>query len=207
MPANFLMLALLWTGYCAIHSALISVTATRFFRNALGGGYRFYRLLFNIFSAITLALLILYSRAPQFQRPPLFVWSGNWRLLQYCLAALGLALVLAGARHYDMRQFLGIRQIRSDASIGMTQSGNLNRTGILGVIRHPWYTAVLILLWVGDLDPVAITINLVLSVYLVAGTLLEERKLVLEFGDEYRKYQEEVSMFVPLKWLNARFRR
>jgi protein-S-isoprenylcysteine O-methyltransferase Ste14 len=42
----------------------------------------------------------------------------------------------------------------------------------------------------------------VLSAYLVIGTLLEERKLVLEFGDKYREYQRQVSMFIPLKWRN-----
>ena len=43
--------------------------------------------------------------------------------------------------------------------------------------------------------------NGVLSVYLVVGTILEERKLVLEYGQVYRQYQHEVSMFVPWRWL------
>jgi hypothetical protein len=44
----------------------------------------------------------------------------------------------------------------------------------------------------------------VLSAYLVVGTLLEERKLVIEFGEESRRYQSRVSMFIPVKWLTAR---
>jgi protein-S-isoprenylcysteine O-methyltransferase Ste14 len=198
------LLAALWTAYGAAHSALISLTATRLFRKALGSGYRFYRLGFNTFSAFTLVLLILYSRSPRFHGETVFAWSGHWRILRYTLIAVGAALVISGARHYDMRQFLGIRQIRSHASIGMTQSGHFDRTGILGLVRHPWYTAVFILLWTGDQNAAAITINLVLSAYLVIGTILEERKLVLEFGDEYRRYQKEVSMFIPFGWLNAR---
>jgi beta-lactamase class D len=50
-------------------------------------------------------------------------------------------------------------------------------------------------------------VNLVLSAYLVIGTLLEERKLMLEFGKEYRDYQGRVSMFLPIKWLNPRQRK
>jgi protein-S-isoprenylcysteine O-methyltransferase Ste14 len=46
--------------------------------------------------------------------------------------------------------------------------------------------------------------NGVLTVYIFVGTLIEERKLVHEFGDAYRSYQERVSMFVPLKWIRRR---
>jgi protein-S-isoprenylcysteine O-methyltransferase Ste14 len=38
----------------------------------------------------------------------------------------------------------------------------------------------------------------------VIGTILEERKLVREFGEPYREYQRNVSMFFPYKWLKAR---
>jgi protein-S-isoprenylcysteine O-methyltransferase Ste14 len=33
------------------------------------------------------------------------------------------------------------------------------------------------------------------------GTILEEQKLVEEFGDEYRAYQKKVSMLFPMKWI------
>jgi protein-S-isoprenylcysteine O-methyltransferase Ste14 len=102
-----------------------------------------------------------------------------------------------------MVQFLGIQQIRKDsARSAMTASGDLDDTGVLGLVRHPWYLAVFIFLWTSDLNVAAITVNLVLSAYLIVGTLLEERKLVIEFGEEYRRYQGRVSMFIPLKWLS-----
>jgi protein-S-isoprenylcysteine O-methyltransferase Ste14 len=47
----------------------------------------------------------------------------------------------------------------------------------------------------------------ILSGYLVIGTLLEERKLVLEFGDKYKLYQRQVSMFIPLRWLGSKLHR
>jgi protein-S-isoprenylcysteine O-methyltransferase Ste14 len=54
------------------------------------------------------------------------------------------------------------------------------------------------------MDMAALAGNCVLTVYIVVGTLLEERKLVHEFGDAYRNYQRRVSMFVPLKWIRRR---
>ncbi len=86
----------------------------------------------------------------------------------------------------------------------MTESGEFDSSGVLSVVRHPWYLAVFILIWAQDLDPVRITVNAVLSVYLLIGTLLEERKLVLEFGNKYKTYQRQVSMFIPLKWLRSK---
>jgi len=44
---------------------------------------------------------------------------------------------------------------------------------------------------------VDIIVNSILTVYIIIGTLLEEKKLVLEFGDYYIKYQREVPMLIP----------
>jgi protein-S-isoprenylcysteine O-methyltransferase Ste14 len=68
----------------------------------------------------------------------------------------------------------------------LATGGGIDSSGVLGLVRHPWYTAVVLLLWAGDLDMTALVGNGVLTVYIVVGTLLEERKLVYEFGDAYR---------------------
>ncbi len=202
---DLILLALLWISYCVVHSGLISITVTDFFKRRLGGKYRFYRLFFNIFSLSTLIPLIIYSNAVGSKTELLFAWEGYRRIIQYCLIVLAAVLVLAGSRHYSMRQFIGIQQILRRRSTGaITASGKFDSSGILSVVRHPWYLAVFILLWANDLNLVGIIVNMVLSVYLVIGTLLEERKLVLEFGDKYKLYQHQVSMIIPLKWLRSR---
>ncbi len=205
MIFDYLFLALLWTAYCAIHSALISISVTGWLKSVLASRYRFYRLFFNLFSTVTLVPLVMYSHSARFNSEPLFTWSGDWQILRYFLVGLGVVLVVTGARHYSILQFLGIQQIRKASAGGaMTGSGDFDDRGVLGIVRHPWYSAVFILLWTGDLNAAAIAVNLVLSAYLVVGTLLEERKLVIEFGEEYRRYQGRVSMFIPVKWLTDR---
>ncbi len=205
MVPGFVLLALLWAAYCAVHSVLISISVTNWFKAVLADGYRFYRLFFNIFSIAALIPLVVYSKSERFNSEPLLVWSGHWWIVRYPLIVLGVALVVSGARHYAMQQFLGIDQIRKKAvHSAMTGNGDFDDTGVLGFVRHPWYVAVFLLLWTRDLNAAEITVNLVLSAYLVLGTLLEERKLAIEFGEEYRRYQHRVSMFVPLKWLGAR---
>jgi len=104
-----------------------------------------------------------------------------------------------------MLHFFGMKQIlQGRAGNAMTDSGELDSSGILGIIRHPWYLAVFILLWAQDLNLAKIIINLVLSAYLLIGTLLEERKLVLEFAEQYKLYQRRVSMFIPFQWLASK---
>jgi len=200
---NYILLSILWIVWCVIHSALTSITVTDLFKRAMGDKYRFYRFFFNTFSVATFVPLAMYSRL--FTTEPLFTWEGYMHIIRYCFIVLAAGLLLAGAHHYSILQFLGIQQIlQKRFGISMTESGEFDSSGILSVVRHPWYLAVFILLWARDLDSVRITVNAVLSVYLLIGTLLEERKLVLEFGDKYKLYQRQVSMFIPLKWLRSK---
>jgi protein-S-isoprenylcysteine O-methyltransferase Ste14 len=42
-----------------------------------------------------------------------------------------------------------------------------------------------------------LVINTLLTLYVLIGTWLEERKLVLEFGEAYLRYQRQVPMLIP----------
>ena len=196
---RYLLLAVAWTAYCTVHSAMISETATGFLKRRLGDGFRFYRLVFNSVAVLTLIPVLWYSHS--LRQEAIFRWEGVWLLPRYLLLASGILLVVAGGRHYSLGQFLGVSQLRGPSSGGLASGGGIDSRGVLGLVRHPWYTAVVLLLWAGDLDMSALVGNGVLTAYIVVGTLLEERKLVHEFGDAYRSYQRRVSMFVPLKWL------
>ena len=103
---DYILLSLLWIGYCVVHSALISITVTYFLERTLGDKYRFYRLFFNTFSVGTLVPLLMYSNSVRWKTELLFTWEGHLRIIQYCLIALAAILVLTGARHYSMLQFL-----------------------------------------------------------------------------------------------------
>ena len=187
---EYLLLALAWTAYCTLHSAMISESATRVVKRGLGNGYRFYRLFFNVVAVVTLIPILWYAQS--MRGGPIFVWTGGWLVLRYVLLACGVVLVVAGGWHYSLWQFVGISQLRGPSSGGIATGGGIDSSGVLGLVRHPWYTAVVLLLWAGDLDLAAVVGNGVLTAYIVIGTLLEERKLVHEFGDAYRDYQQRV---------------
>jgi methanethiol S-methyltransferase len=202
---SYAILILLWGAWCALHSAMISTTVTEYVKRKLERGFRFYRLFFNVLAAVTLVPVLLYDRS--FHEPPLVHWDGTLRVVQGLLLGTSLFLFLAGLQHYDMAQLVGVRQAkRENSARPIGDNGRLHKTGILGVTRHPWYLATMILIWSLDISMADLARNTVLTAYLILGAALEERKLVLEFGDEYRDYQRGVSMLFPWKWLRGRTR-
>jgi protein-S-isoprenylcysteine O-methyltransferase Ste14 len=71
-------------------------------------------------------------------------------------------------------------------------------------VRHPMYLLVLLMIWAQpDLTVDRLLFNLLWSGWLVVGSVLEERDLVVTFGEDYREYQRRVPMLLPVK---GRFR-
>ena len=197
---KMVMLAVLWIIWCALHSGMISVTTTGYLKRWLGKRFRIYRLVFNLVAIVTVIPVMVYEQ--QLRGPMLFRWEGFLILFQVILLISAILLFLAGARHYDLLQFSGVRQIKTGSSHNaLTETGELDTTGILDITRHPWYLGGILIVWTRDIDISALVANIILTLYFIVGTVLEERKLLIEYGDDYRRYQEKVSMLIPIKWL------
>ncbi|HUL22794.1 MAG TPA: isoprenylcysteine carboxylmethyltransferase family protein [Thermodesulfobacteriota bacterium] len=126
-------------------------------------------------------------------------------IAKYLLLVTSLSLFVAGAKHYNLSQFLGIHQIKTGRTDQTLSKGyTFDKSGILGMIRHPWYTASIMVVWARDLSLPDLLINIVVSAYFIIGTNLEERKLLREYGEKYREYQQTVSMFIPYKWVKRK---
>ncbi|MCJ7783453.1 MAG: hypothetical protein MUP41_05930 [Desulfobacterales bacterium] len=203
LPVKHVFVVLLWILWCTLHSTLIATPVKDYLRKKLGDWFRFYRLFFNAVSLATLIPVLYYSLS--IQRTPIFLWERHLMIVKYLLLATSITLFVAGGRHYSMSEFFGIRQIKTGrANPALSEYDTFNTSGILGAIRHPWYTASLMAIWARDITLSTLLINIVISAYFVVGTILEERKLLLEFGEKYREYQKNVSMFLPYKWLKAK---
>jgi protein-S-isoprenylcysteine O-methyltransferase Ste14 len=73
-------------------------------------------------------------------------------------------------------------------------------TGIHRYMRHPLYSGTFLAIWgLWVLWPSAslLIANAVITIYTLLAIRLEEEKLVAEFGDQYRLYQQKVPKLIP----------
>ena len=67
-------------------------------------------------------------------------------------------------------------------------------------VRHPLYFLVLLLIWsCPDLTVDRLFFNFLWSAWIYVGTILEEKDLVSDFGEDYRQYKRKVPMLMPWK--------
>jgi methanethiol S-methyltransferase len=194
---KYLLTASLWTGYVTLHSFLISTRFTNLMTRLLKDYYAFYRLFYVLISFILIVPLINYTS--QLDDKIIITYESPLSVVQYILIYGSLLMFFwAFFFNYDSLSFFGIRQILNfGKEKKINPSEGIKRKGLLGIMRHPMYLALIIYLWCQTYRVVDIVTNTLLTIYVIIGTILEERKLVLEFGEEYIKYQKEVPMLIP----------
>jgi protein-S-isoprenylcysteine O-methyltransferase Ste14 len=201
---KYLLLALMWAGYCALHSYLISIRFTNMLNRVLKKYYSFYRLFYVLISIFLLIPLLNFSE--QSDNNVIIIYGHYLDILRTVLTYGSLLMFIwAFFIDYDFLLFFGFRQI---LNFGKTQvqkpSEGFKKSGLLGIVRHPMYLALIVYLWCQTFKMADIVVSTVLTIYIIIGTMLEEKKLVLEFGETYIKYQEEVPMLIPFTKIKRR---
>ncbi len=186
--------------YFLIFAAIHSLLATDYIKNKverlLKEKFRFYRLLYTIISFPTFAPAFLVwlkytSLTPLVYRIP------DWLSPVFLLVRLlGIGLFVYAVFQTDILEFVGIKPTR-----GETES-KLITGGAYGIVRHPMYTgAIAVLFTKMEMSQLELTASSLISIYFVIGAIIEEKRLVSTSGEEYRRYKQQVSMLVPVKWI------
>jgi len=187
----WLILSVLLWG--VIHSITASLGVKAWIHRRLGeGSMRFYRLAYNIFSALSFVpTLLLMATLPDRM---LYRIPVPWVYLSMGGQIAAISLLVFGVLQTDPLSFIGLRQLferRESPSKMITH-------GLYRWVRHPLYTAGLLFIW---LTPVmsrnTLIVVIAATVYIIVGAHFEERKLEREFGVAYAEYKTVTPMLIP----------
>ena len=124
--------------------------------------------------------------------------TGVWWWFARAVFVLAVAGITWGAMSLRGFDALGLRPIRHRFRTGEPTSSVLAVRGPYRWVRHPLYFFVLLMIWsYPNLTLDRALFNVMWSLWIVIGTVFEERDLVAEFGDRYRLYQRNVPMLIP----------
>jgi protein-S-isoprenylcysteine O-methyltransferase Ste14 len=156
------------------------------------------RATYVLFSCAALGLMYW-----QWQPIPMVIWDVEnpaGRAVILGLFASGWVIVLLSSfmiNHFDL---FGLRQVWLHLQQKRYGEVRFRTVGFYKFVRHPLQTGFLIAFWATPTMTAGhLLFSVVVTAYiLVAVKFFEERDLVRMFGNTYRRYQQQVAMFLPL---------
>jgi protein-S-isoprenylcysteine O-methyltransferase Ste14 len=143
-----------------------------------------------------LAVVVLWQDSRQ------IVWqatSGLWWAMRMIFLFALVAGVWAGLSLKGFDSF-GLRPIRRRFRPEPPPPSVLVVQGAYRWVRHPLYFVMLLMIWSYPvLTADRLLFNVLWTVWIVVGTVLEERDLTADFGNDYREYQRNVPMLLPTR--------
>ncbi len=192
---NTLTLLAAWLLYFVVHSLLASLWVKRWFAARWPGLMPAYRLAFNAL-ALALLLPIVWIMAAH-AWPVVWQWHGAASVASNTLAILAVLGFVWSLQYYDMQEFWGIRQWRGHVA-AVNELAHLKISPLHRFVRHPWYFFAMVLLWSRDMNLAQFITSVAASIYFTIGSRMEEKKLLVYYGERYRRYMQRVPGLFPL---------
>jgi protein-S-isoprenylcysteine O-methyltransferase Ste14 len=191
---EFLRVLLAVTAYGALHSLMAAAGFKAWLTRRLGVRLmRAYRLLYNAVGLV--AFLPVLGVLARYPGETLYRLPAPWWILALVLQAFAGILLVVGLLQTDVWHFLGLRQLSAGEG---GQAPVLVVRGLYRYMRHPLYSAGMLFLWATPwMTTGLLAFNLAITLYFYLGSLHEERRLLAEFGEAYRRYQGTVPRFLP----------
>ena len=154
------------------------------------------RATYVLFSSAVLALMIWL-----WQPVSITVWRIESPLAVALLTSvywLGWALVLVATFLISHLELFGIKQAL-DTVLRLKAPDTSFKTPLLyKLVRHPMYAGFLMAFWATPHMTVGrLVFAVTCTLYIVIGSRLEEKDLLVLFGDPYRRYQQRIGRLIP----------
>jgi protein-S-isoprenylcysteine O-methyltransferase Ste14 len=147
--------------------------------------YRRYHGIARFFAFESVYILVLLNYKVWFLNPFSILQIFSWLLL-----ILSVYVVIAG--------YLLLKQGKPDSNFENTSV--LVKSGIYGFIRHPLYLSILLLgtgIVLKDVGTTQILLGFINLTAIYFTARIEEKEMIMKFGDQYRDYMKETKMFIP----------
>lgn len=114
------------------------------------------------------------------------------------LSLVGIVIVLVATFLINHFELFGLHQVFNNLLGRKMPEIRFKTPGFYKAVRHPIYLGFIIAFWAAPVMTVGhLLFAVVTTAYILVGIALEERDLVAQFGDDYRRYRQRVSMLVP----------
>ena len=148
----------------------------------------------------SLALMLLFW---QWRPIPAVIWQVDIPVLATALTALSLVgwgIVLASTCMINHFELFGLHQVIENLFGRSLPVPRFRTPALYTVVRHPIYMGFIIAFWATPVMTLGhLMFALVTTGYIFVGIAFEERDLVAQFGDEYRRYRQRVGMLIPFR--------
>jgi methanethiol S-methyltransferase len=192
MPGNHIILILLWSVYCILHSLMASSGFKQKLVSLLGTRFKYYRLFYTLFAFLFLVFILYYQFNIETSRA--FESSYYTRLAGILVGISGLIIMITCIKKYFM-SLSGLLSLVKETSYN-----TLIITGIHKYVRHPLYLGTFAFIWGAFLCYPFWTIliaDTIITLYTLIAIRFEEDKLVKEYGKSYKEYQQRVPKLIP----------
>ncbi len=126
----------------------------------------------------------------------LWEWHGITQATMFLLMALSVTLFVYTLKEYDSAEFFGFRQWQNGMQTVEDQEQFVLST-LHRFVRHPWYTLFLVIIWTQEMDAARLLSSILITLYLMIGSRMEEHKLSQYHPDIYPRYQTQVPGLLP----------
>ncbi|RON38338.1 methanethiol S-methyltransferase [Pseudomonas brassicacearum] len=112
---------------------------------------------------------------------------------------LGLGLVVLATFLFSHVELFGIKQALNAFYPARPENPAFKTPLLYKLVRHPMYLGFVMVFWATpDMTAGHLLFALLNTLYILIGVHFEEKDLVDLFGEQYRRYQQNVAMLVPL---------
>lgn len=119
-------------------------------------------------------------------------------VLLWSLFALGWVLVLVSTFLINHFELFGLQQVFARLTGRALPEAQFRQPLLYRYVRHPLYAGLLLSLWSVPLMTAGrLVFALGSTAYILIGIAFEERDLLQQFGERYRRYRAEVGMLLP----------